>query len=395
MGPTLLIDKSTIQSLSRAEIDFLYKHYSVVLPPILIVEIISDYAKYSHDGEARTKVGVLSNKLAGNCNVNMDWRRLVVEELMGAHIPMDGRPVLEAAGVGYTANGEKSVVIEESPWQVVARHWQEGRFTEEDINFAQGFRAERDAINIIGMAKELGKDADLPVFKNLDEIVMDIKQSLLHPTAEFHGEALRLLLEFLRVDKSFAKRVMDRWATLGKPPLHKFSPYGFFCYSLINVVAVAMIQNHVPTGKNSHLLVDIEYLFYLPFCQAFCSSDKFHKSLSPLFMRTDQYFVAGQAMKEDLHNIFYHWESLDDTVKREFAIIHRYRPPRVEGSVASALWDRFMDPAYPKPKKDTELSKEEEKVLLEKLKKALLAAEKSKKPIGAPEYNLYKGNGSS
>ncbi len=392
MGPNLLIDKSTLQSLSKNEIDFLCKHYSVVLPPVLIVEVIADYAKYRDAKEAGAKVGILANKLDDDYKVNIDYRHLTAGELIGQRFPMDGRPILEAAGVGYTLDGEKSVLVEDSPWQVAAQHWQAGRFTEEDIQFAYQYRAERDAVNIAEMAEELAKEADLPKFKNLDEVVGFIQEAVTYPDAEFQGEALRAWLNFQGFSESFSKRVMDRWEGAGRPSFRAFAPYGFFCYSVMSVVAVAMVQGLVPTGKDSHLLIDVEYLFYLPFCQVFCSSDKFHRGLSSTFMRTKQVFIEGKDLKVDLHNIFEHWIGLNEIQRREFAMTHRHRPPRLEASVTCQCWDRFMNPNYPKG--DVKLSEEKETALLKKLHEAISAAEQNKKNAGEPEYRLFiRGNG--
>ena len=42
MGPQTIFDKSFIQSLNFDESTFLWKHYYVVIPPVLIIEILAD-----------------------------------------------------------------------------------------------------------------------------------------------------------------------------------------------------------------------------------------------------------------------------------------------------------------------------------------------------------------
>ena len=169
----------------------------------------------------------------------------------------------------------------------------------------------------------------------------------------------------------------------------RFLPYGFYCYSILSVVAVAMTQKHVPTGKSSHLFVDLEYLFYLPFCQTFCSSDKFHQRLAPYFMKTHQVLINGRDLKEDLRNIAKHWNGLQEDEKRQFAINNRHRPPRLDSSPTSRCWDLFMNPNYPKAKVDIQLTEDKKREMLEKIKTGLASAKENKRIIEGPEYQLY------
>jgi hypothetical protein len=55
--------------------------------------------------------------------------------------------------------------------------------------------------------------------------------------------------------------------------------------------------------------VDIAYLYYLPFCMVFASSDNLHKRVVPLFLRPDQSFVEGPDLKADLKKIDEHTRS--------------------------------------------------------------------------------------
>ncbi len=42
MGPIVLLDKSVLQCLSDDEIGFLGKHYSPMMPPVLLFEILRE-----------------------------------------------------------------------------------------------------------------------------------------------------------------------------------------------------------------------------------------------------------------------------------------------------------------------------------------------------------------
>ena len=45
MGPVLICDKSTLQSLARDELSALRRYYSLTVPPVLVIEILSDLKK--------------------------------------------------------------------------------------------------------------------------------------------------------------------------------------------------------------------------------------------------------------------------------------------------------------------------------------------------------------
>jgi hypothetical protein len=42
MGPVIICDKSTLQALSRDELNALRRYYSLNIPPVLLVEILGD-----------------------------------------------------------------------------------------------------------------------------------------------------------------------------------------------------------------------------------------------------------------------------------------------------------------------------------------------------------------
>jgi hypothetical protein len=60
-------------------------------------------------------------------------------------------------------------------------------------------------------------------------------------------------------------------------------------------------------------LYDLAYVFYLPFCSVFSSSDNFLKTIIPPLMRKDQIFVSGSDLKADLRTAVENREQLSDS----------------------------------------------------------------------------------
>jgi hypothetical protein len=66
-------------------------------------------------------------------------------------------------------------------------------------------------------------------------------------------------------------------------------------------------------------LIDIQYLYYTPFCEVFSTSDNFLKELTPLVLDADQSLVDGQELRQALETV---------AVRRE----EEKRPPGTGGS---------------------------------------------------------------
>ena len=58
MGPTLMCDKSSLQSLNPQELNALRRYYALNVPPILVTEILADLKKEGESDLARQKVEV-------------------------------------------------------------------------------------------------------------------------------------------------------------------------------------------------------------------------------------------------------------------------------------------------------------------------------------------------
>lgn len=92
MGPTIILDKSALQSLSLHEIGALNRYYIHNIAPVLIVEILGDLKKKSSGGFSQDKVAELAQKAFPSIsNVNVHYRHLLQASLMGRAVPMDGR----------------------------------------------------------------------------------------------------------------------------------------------------------------------------------------------------------------------------------------------------------------------------------------------------------------
>jgi hypothetical protein len=99
-------------------------------------------------------------------------------------------------------------------------------------------------------------------------------------------------------------------------------------------IAADLISRERPSNQ-----IDLIYVYYLPFCQVFTSSDKLHERVVPLFLRQDQTFVKGQELKADLHKLDEYYSALSEEVKASG--LHRFAdyPPEDTAFLVTQLWD--------------------------------------------------------
>jgi hypothetical protein len=105
-------------------------------------------------------------------------------------------------------------------------------------------------------------------------------------------------------------------------------------------IAADLISRERPSNK-----IDLAYVYYLPFCQVFTSSDKLHERVVPLFLRQDQTFVKGQELKADLHLLDEYYSALSEEVKASG--LHKFAgcPPEGTAFLVTRLWDTHL-PAW-------------------------------------------------
>jgi hypothetical protein len=125
MGPHLICDKSTLQSLSRQELDALRRYYSLNVPPVLIMEILGDLKKASDVAANREMVQELANKILPACSaVNVEFRQMILGEIAGYSVEMRGVPAIGGGRQVVSASGKKGIVFDESPEKGALLRWQ-------------------------------------------------------------------------------------------------------------------------------------------------------------------------------------------------------------------------------------------------------------------------------
>ena len=61
----------------------------------------------------------------------------------------------------------------------------------------------------------------------------------------------------------------------------------------------------------------MQYIYYLPFCMAFTTSDKFLLDFAKYFVRQNQTIIPGDALKVDLRGVCDFYKNLTEEQKKE------------------------------------------------------------------------------
>ena len=142
MGPSILFDKSAIQSLGQESLSEVSRYFCQLVPPVLLMETLADLSLKVDDIEVtKKKVRIIARKLWPiHSQANLHYHTLCVQNLLGEHIPMNRVPVVGGAKIVTAKDGTKGLFTNVQPENEAVLRWQSGQFSEDDLTFAAQWR---------------------------------------------------------------------------------------------------------------------------------------------------------------------------------------------------------------------------------------------------------------
>ena len=325
MGPITLFDKSFLQSLSLDEAVWFDAFFMSVICPIFYVETLADLAKTPRNRTAESEVRIIAQKTpqlsGGPC---MFHHAMAVQNLLGADVPMDGR-VLRPAGRYVKGGGRTGVVYDESPEMKAYGRWREEQFLNVEHEFAAGWRRTLEEADMDEIAKGLRKmGVDGKSCTSLAQ-AKSMAQAFVQSSTKAI-DRLGTAVEFFQIPRRHHDALIDGWKDRGQPPLARFAPYAAYVLTVEMFFHIAVAARLISPDRPSNR-TDIAYLFYLPFCMMFVSSDKLHRRTASLFLRGNREFVWGVDLKGDLKRLNTHFSALP-AKEREQGVMRMARHPR-------------------------------------------------------------------
>jgi hypothetical protein len=368
MGPFTIFDKSSLESLNLDEAVMLDNFYMSNITPLFFVECLADLEKAIRSRSTPEQlVGSLAARTPESQSYpNLHHATILRAELAG-HFDLKsvhGRVVL-AGGRKVQLGDKKGVVFAPSPEEEALNRWIKQEFRDLERQIAKQWRQALNAIDLGAMSRqvlgELGhwrKPKSIADARQMaDTIIDNLEPEWL----------IRFGLELLGAPETI-EYVVRTWIEKRRPPIREHLPYFVFMLTINLFFSLVLPAQLFRNVKPSHM-VDLAYLYYLPFCSVFTSKDNFHAQVVPLFLGPEQTFVNGTELKEDLAKLVAHYESLPEEVLRTGLIHFAAHPPEnTTDFLTTRLWDKHLPcwreiVAAPKLPRDPE----EEKRLVEEI----------------------------
>lgn len=340
-GPVLIYDKSAMQRLSRNEADWLTHFFRCNITPIYLLEVMGDLSKKATKGSPAQMVASMAAKtIALGSLPNIHHHEMIDMEILGNPIEMRGVPALGGGKEVVDATGKRGIFFDESPEERTLRRWSDGRFIDEEHRLADIFRSNAKAINLgaIMRASKSARTKDDVIPTSIGDLLEIVDLFLDDRSAQFR--TLNAALDMFDQPFNSRRHVKKHWILYGRPLIKDFLPYTHFC------LRVSMLFYH---GVGSGLIgerptnaIDLQYLYYLPFCRIFTSADKLHHELAPHFLQPDrQLYVKGDELQTGLKRLVeYYAQHEKELAKMGTMGFARYPPLEIQTSVHD-IYDRL------------------------------------------------------
>ncbi len=340
MDIVITIDKSTFQSLSYPELMRLSSYYKHNVAPVLVMEILGDLKKKIPEGKTPSDIRVkdfASKLFPMRSVVNAYYRSLVKGELSGDPVELEGRPTLDIEKIVETDDGRKGFVIKETAEEKAIYKWKEGKFSEADHDLSQLWRTLTTKEDLLKNLQKILQAGNSQKLKSFDELRKKVNSILFDQGLQ--DRLLAYMIDNYGEGDINGLVIFERWTREGRPLLSDFAPYASHCLEVDLLFHFGLQSELIGTRPTNR--VDLEYLYYLPFCNVFTSNDKLHKQLAPHLIRKDQQFIVGAVLKEDFKKIVEFLEKEGDEAKKNFVS----EPPIIEDSLTFNLWQEYF--GYP------------------------------------------------
>jgi len=366
----LLFDKSALQGLSLDESVWFDAFFYPNITPLFFVETLADLEKEVAQGKTPEQVvGRLAEKTPTGGHGNVYHLRIAVNEILGQPVEMRRVPIIEGGIPVEAGKGKKGLVFKDAPEREALRRWEDGRFLDVERDFAKAWRTTLSGLDL-STTYQLGKEIitryrrprDLAEAKALASELLEKPRS----------KSTRMALETFPVREEGRRMLVGRWRAAGEPPMAQFAPYAAHVMTVDLLFTIGLGADLISRERPSNK-IDMAYLYYLPFCMVFTSSDRLHERTAPLFCGKDQLFVWGPDLKADLAKLDAHYSALPDEVKEKGVMSFAWSPPTEGEFLVSSLWDKLMAPGWRGEER------REQKPLPAKAEKALIAQIKGMK----------------
>jgi hypothetical protein len=351
IGPLLIFDKSFVQMLNPEEVFELSIHFKFVGTPVLIREIIADLKKEpSLDRIPRDVVRALSAKMGRAHGIQpANFRKLAIANLCAHEISMIGQvPVDTDAPNVHTTQDGTGLLYDSVPEQRMWDRWASANFTTDDEEIATAWRNGLEKVDLRAVGAKW-KDFAAQHFgstRNLAELVAKVHDLLSNSNREVQRRVLTLTCAFLRAPAPVCK-LTSGLLTIGEIlTVEEFAPYAASLTKLYLTFVGGLARGFI--GPRPSHFIDLQYLFYAPFCMVFVSSDKFHREMWGATSGVNS-FVWGPDLKNELGRRIAIRNAMGEEERKANAEKYDFHPMELDHSIINDVWRKYMRPRNKTP----------------------------------------------
>ena len=324
MSIVTLFDKSFLQSLSLDETVMFDNFFIGNVCPIFFVETLADLDKNVRKRTPEKEVRILAAKFPEMHGApNAYHKTICTGELLGERVPTTGQ-LLMAQGATVRANRQTGVNFRASAEAQAFSRWQDEEFRTVERDFGAMWRQDLRQLDLRKLADQAIEILSGKRSRTLVE-AKDLARSVVTDNTDPHGQ-IRRFAEHLGIERGYHREIVERLQTLNFPELSRNAPYSAHVLTVELFFRIALASGLISSERPSNW-VDMAYLFYLPFCAVFVSSDKLHRKCAPLLLRDNQEFVWGPDLKEGLHEVDEHYLTYPEKVREEGLLRFASHPP--------------------------------------------------------------------
>ncbi|EKD75459.1 MAG: hypothetical protein ACD_44C00125G0011 [uncultured bacterium] len=350
MRPIALFDKSFLQSLSVDSSVWFDQFFLANICPIFYSETLANLGKEWKNGKLpEQEVGARIAAKFPDMNgfPCLHHLGLVINNLLGYAIPMTGQ--IPSGGKPTKSLDTSCIIHENIPEAKDFLRWARFNFTQEEHNLAINWRKDLsnyDLDTISNSFKSAGMN--MKICQTLED-VKEYAESIVNRSHK-SLENINVELDFLCVPLDVRDRILKRWSSEGWKSLSVFAPYAAHVLTIELFFHIARSLGLIPLTSSSW--IDICYLYYVPFCMLFVSSDNLHRRCANLFMRSEQQFIWGKDLNDDLIALNKHYSNLPEEIKRKGISNFASKPPKEPRFLVAEIWDKHF-PSWRTPKKNS------------------------------------------
>ena len=342
MGPITLFDKSFLQSLSLDESVWFDHFFLTNVCPLFYVETMADLEKSPRKGRTEEdEVKIIADKFPQMHGMPCAHHtELCTTNLLGRGVPMTGQIPLAGPAQLVKTDGKSGAVYESSPEAEAFSRWQNGEFLEVEHLYAKAWRSSLSPLDSKVVAREVRMlDIDAASCKTLEE-AKHLAEGVVARRSR-PATRMKLALMSLNIPTGLHGQVLKRWMHDNHPPLAQYAPYAAHVLTVVLFFKIALAANLISNERPSNR-VDVAYLFYLPFCMMFVSSDRLHEKCASLYMRSDQVFVWGPELKSGLNELNNYYLKLPDSERDKGVYSLASDPPEIGNGIVRRLWGQLL-----------------------------------------------------